>query len=111
MLAGLLLPALNQARATAKLAGCTNNLRQIGGANAMYVNDYEGYVAYTSPAATGTWGWWFYFLPPYLGKKGTIPGYSYKGYVMPGLELGSIWTCPENPYGEGNKIHPSWGTT
>ncbi len=44
ILAALLLPALNQARHKARLATCTNNLRQIGMALRMYIEDWEGYM-------------------------------------------------------------------
>lgn len=44
ILAGLLLPAINQARAKAKAAHCANNLRQIYGAFLMYLQDYDDVV-------------------------------------------------------------------
>ncbi|MFA6103830.1 MAG: type II secretion system protein [Victivallaceae bacterium] len=39
ILASMLLPALNKARDTAKNANCQSNLKQIGSANSMYLND------------------------------------------------------------------------
>ena len=44
ILAGMLLPALNKARATARKASCISNLKQLGLANGMYENDYNGFV-------------------------------------------------------------------
>lgn len=41
ILAGMLLPALNNARARARIAGCTNNLKQLYTAISMYCGDYN----------------------------------------------------------------------
>lgn len=41
ILAGMLLPALNQARAKAKAINCINNLKQMGSAILMYTSDHN----------------------------------------------------------------------
>jgi prepilin-type N-terminal cleavage/methylation domain-containing protein/prepilin-type processing-associated H-X9-DG protein len=51
ILAGLLLPALSHTKVSAKSIACANNLRQIGLALQMYVNDFGVYPLYES--ATG----------------------------------------------------------
>ena len=43
ILAAMLLPSLNRARAMAKKTSCMNNLKQIGTLLNMYVNDFNGY--------------------------------------------------------------------
>jgi prepilin-type N-terminal cleavage/methylation domain-containing protein len=43
ILAALLLPALSRARDAAKSAACKGNLRQLGIALTMYVDDYSKY--------------------------------------------------------------------
>lgn len=43
ILASMLLPALNQARESAKRTACLNNLKQIGGCFQTYANDFNGY--------------------------------------------------------------------
>jgi len=43
ILAAMLLPALSQARERARAAVCMNNLKQIGTAFFMYLNDYDDY--------------------------------------------------------------------
>ncbi len=44
ILAGMLLPALNKARETARGISCVSNLKQIGTAMHMYVNDNKDYL-------------------------------------------------------------------
>jgi prepilin-type N-terminal cleavage/methylation domain-containing protein len=43
ILAAMLLPALNSARATAKVTKCASNLKQIGSGCHMYLNDNRDY--------------------------------------------------------------------
>ena len=44
ILAGMLLPALNKARARAKLANCLSNTKQFGTGANMYSNDNDDYI-------------------------------------------------------------------
>ena len=45
ILAGMLLPALNQARAKSRTIDCLSNLKQHGQLNAMYLNDYNEFFS------------------------------------------------------------------
>jgi len=68
ILAAMLLPALSQARERARAAVCINNLKQIGLALNMYVQDYDEYFprvhggTYNSPEEAAA-EWWEYLLP------------------------------------------------
>ena len=44
ILAGMLLPALNQARERGRAANCINNLKQLGVGNVFYADAYDDYV-------------------------------------------------------------------
>ncbi|MFH0796721.1 MAG: DUF1559 domain-containing protein [Candidatus Omnitrophota bacterium] len=67
ILAAMLLPALSQAREKARQANCISNLKQIGLAVMMYVNDEDDYLpAWNTP----TWeGRWYYQLILYVTGK------------------------------------------
>ena len=56
ILAGMLLPALNQAKATAQSSSCISKMKQIGLATHLYADDYTGHI----PAYSVTGGWNFY---------------------------------------------------
>ena len=58
----MLLPALRNARDTAKSVVCMNSLKQIGLAHMLYVNDWDGW----SPTLGGSNGPWATTLLPYL---------------------------------------------
>ena len=51
ILAGMLLPALNTARESARSTSCIGNLKQLGYSNSFYCNDFNEW---------GPGGWWVY---------------------------------------------------
>ena len=80
LLISILLPSLNRARETANRVKCASNLRQIGQAILLYINDNRG--AYprtvaTSPmgqTATATWGTCYLGTDPFSGTGSTGAG-------------------------------------
>ncbi len=69
ILASMLLPALSKARDKAKEIGCKSNLKQIGTAVSMYVNDNDSW--YPQMPATAIAQCWDYQLADYLNYKHT----------------------------------------
>jgi prepilin-type N-terminal cleavage/methylation domain-containing protein/prepilin-type processing-associated H-X9-DG protein len=55
VLAGLLLPALNSAKAKARAAGCMSNLRQLGIALQIYLQDEAAFPLATTGGGLGSW--------------------------------------------------------
>lgn len=95
ILAAMLLPALKQARNTAKSIGCINNLKSFGTAHTMYQNDYNSYLLPYYEQ-----NWWENAIAPYLGYK--------NGFVQPKVDPGSVFTCPAQPGGNADGMVSSF---
>ncbi|MHC4873974.1 MAG: type II secretion system protein [Planctomycetota bacterium] len=75
ILAGMLLPALENALGSARQISCVNNLKQIGIGNQMYLNDCGFHAAYwTAGNTSNSWTWVTHCLTPYLPDVGTRRG-------------------------------------
>ena len=95
LLMAVLLPVLNQARATARSIRCASNQRQLGLGVIMYTGDYDNYVPLlrddgvlpdwrTEPAAFWSWN-----VSPYLGDN-----------EVQRYPNGSVYWCPDWPTDE-----------
>jgi len=90
ILAAMLLPALKNARDSAKSILCLSNIKQFGLAFTSYAGDFDGCIPYshkTVPVASSTWF-------DSLGDT-MVPKYSSYPQNMPGANFG-IWQCPSN---------------
>ncbi len=116
ILAALLLPALSQAKAKAQRTGCASNLRQLGLALTMYLDDSRQLFPYAkipngTPGAPGDYDedsprWsdlaafhaagqgdsvWYNCLPPYTASK---PLWQYAASPDVFVRSRTIFTCP-----------------
>ncbi len=109
ILAAILFPVFAQAREKARQASCQSNVRQLGIATLMYVQDYdETYV----PAQYQTNGtdmqYWF-------GYKSSSTGLYDKsrGLLQPYIKNTQIQRCPDwtgkAKFGDGNGYGYNWG--
>jgi len=74
ILAAMLLPALNNARARARTTSCMSNLRQLGLALSMYTVDYQYYPGHHFVSGTIVW----------------------PGRIYPNVQTMDAYWCPEN---------------
>ena len=90
ILAGMLLPALNQARARARAASCANNLKQIALAGTTYMDDNKMFY----PAGSS-----------YQQTNGDSYAWSYALWKGRYIDYGKLMFCPEllpNPTNENS---------
>ncbi|MHA1874385.1 MAG: prepilin-type N-terminal cleavage/methylation domain-containing protein [Candidatus Heimdallarchaeaceae archaeon] len=94
ILAAMLLPVLSKARERARAAVCQSNLKQLGIAIQMYVDDFDGYFPIALNLSGGS-RWWTYLLKPYIYTKHCYGG----GGTATKKPYAQIWRCPtRSPY-------------
>ena len=91
ILAAMLLPALSRAKDSAKSASCKSNLRQLGVALKMYVDDYQRYpgeiMMESGRNFEGGLGQWRVAIAPYLAQGKYRPD-------QPFYFREAVWVCP-----------------
>jgi prepilin-type N-terminal cleavage/methylation domain-containing protein len=85
ILASMLLPALNKARAKARLIACTNNLKQMGLTFHMYASDNSGVVPVGWHRVNGLNSAWYQYMFAYNG-------------------LTAFYKCPATMAGDTNSV-------
>jgi prepilin-type N-terminal cleavage/methylation domain-containing protein/prepilin-type processing-associated H-X9-DG protein len=89
ILAAILIPVFAQARERARMSTCVSNMRQIGSALMMYVQDYDEtfpYIRFTCP---------------------TVDCYVWKNAIQPYLKSTSVLACPSDPASRACPPDPS----
>src|SRR5687768_8356121 len=118
---GILLPALNKARESARRAACLNNVRQLATAALVYVTDNKDYLpeaasantpleSQLSPRTRGKSAWTP--LDPNKPDKYVLPSIGGLLSKYTGGKDGRLWQCPSAP--EDTFVltgdDPFWGT-
>ena len=103
ILAGMLLPALNQAREKGRAADCTGKLKQIGQAFSFYVNDNDGFnpqaEGFMASSFSGQRNVWFWQVCQYVsGVRGDSTS---EGVIALSKRLSAskIFRCSSEPKG------------
>ena len=105
ILAAILFPVFNQARRTAHKAACQSNLKQIGTAISMYMQDYdEKYPGGIPRSFNGS------LIDPLdcqtMASRGTFAGWV-GNLLMPYTQNFQIYQCPTN-LGESSNLVNNW---
>jgi len=105
ILAAMLLPALSKARERARAAVCMSNLKQIGLAALMYIEDFKYFPAQDDMHSGANYRFWFGKFNRYLGRSDALHG-------------SKVWKCPSNrnhaygwshlSYGANVNLFPGW---
>jgi len=94
ILAALLLTTLAKAKASAQTAACKSNLRQLGIALQVYVDDYQKYPSngslYQGGAFLGFYEMGLYWLRPYVGQNEPVP----EPQLGRTISMPDVFTCP-----------------
>ena len=99
LLISMLLPALNKARQQANLVACQSNLKQVGLALAMYVNEHHGYLPWGDGWADVTQGKgsdWARECSAYMGMK--------PDSVTNVVPYSKALRCPDGPQIGGDSV-------
>lgn len=119
ILAAILFPVFSQAREKARQATCLSNLKNIGQAALMYLQDWDEYALHQCQGVNGSWAntlqpyvknWNVYWCPT-LGYpdttgwedcvKAIVPHYGLNGWGTAEYFTGSSW--PWRRYGAQNR--------
>ncbi|MEM9083685.1 MAG: DUF1559 domain-containing protein [Planctomycetota bacterium] len=98
LLIGLLLPAMSGARTAALSAQSASNMRQIGLAFHLYMDDNDGLMP-RSTHDNAERESWIFTLAPYLNDRATGSPDAVDGAALERTELDRIRLCPADPQG------------
>ena len=108
ILAAMLLPALQKAKAKAQQSNCTGHMKQIGGAGALYATDNLG----NHPGPDPWHNWypsWDVMIAVQMGASFTSAELAYSGTAMwqnftsvhPAAKTLKVFACPADPEASG----------
>ncbi len=101
ILAAILFPVFARAREKARQASCQSNLKQIGTATMMYLQDYDEVLpivtdaAGTRPSGCGSLGLgWCYNHTASLARPSALPNGRVHIRLDPYIKNAQVWACP-----------------
>jgi general secretion pathway protein G len=94
LLAAILFPAFQSAREKGRSAACQSNLKQLGAAMAMYIQDYDRYPHAVDPADK--------YAPDIWKNQAIAAGFDLQAIPMladvmqPYIQNANVWRCPSD---------------
>ena len=85
ILAGMLLPALNNARESARTISCTNNFSQIGKINSLYISDSNDFFPFGLESPNGTYQYVWDYGTKYCALSSYIQNKNNNGTYITGI--------------------------
>ena len=117
ILAGLLLPALSRAKASAHKAVCISNQRQIGLARQLYANDHDGFLVTDRVFVSGRgFPWVSPLCAWYLGRDTNLFECPAEKRIPRLVAMGKVpysmwgWGYLQNSYGIGSQWSGGFGS-
>ena len=111
LLISILLPALSKARESANTVKCLANLKQIGGAAAIYTNDYKGVALPAGflvlPASSGINAENYVTI---LVNGGYLPSPTVTSVTSPPSTASSVFRCPNGSQDTPSTFYSPGGT-
>ncbi|HWD38275.1 MAG TPA: prepilin-type N-terminal cleavage/methylation domain-containing protein [Fimbriimonas sp.] len=104
ILAAILFPVFAQAKAAAKKTSCLSNMKQLGLAQNMYVNDYDDKLPYTGWNPNISFWAWFPSEEPGV-TKGFMDDLAYQNWgkeIYPYVKNLGVYICPSAEKITGN---------
>ena len=100
VLAAMLLPALQGAKAQAKRTACLSNLRQVGLAMLMYADDFNGYLASNAPYPPGDGSGVVFYRGGFDGLNNYYPFPPGLLFVKGYIRNPNVYYCPGRRAGD-----------